>query len=199
MSEFMQKDGSGKGYLARVTPEQRVTTLAVTEDISVHHVFDGGSYNLNTGTISLTTDGASGVLYLKNLENEPIVVTSFIYLLGNSDATGDTLVQITRNPTGGTLLTNTAQAPVNRDCGSNNTITATATKGAEGKTVTGGDVLIESLFASVGRKTIPVPVVLRKGNSLAISITPPSGSTSMNIQAAMAFYRATETTEVPTA
>jgi hypothetical protein len=197
MSEVYIKDGAGSGLSAKVSKEQRLHTLSVSETIAAHHAFDGHAYNFNTGTINLTSANKSALAYIKNNEDDPLVITGFFYLLGNTDGTGDTLVQIERNPTGGTLISGgTAQAPVNRDFGSNNTLTADALKGAEGSTLTGGTVAIESIFSGVGRQAVIVgAIVLRKGNSVGITITPPASTTDMDVQLAMALYKATELTQ----
>lgn len=192
------KDGTGAGYGVQVTKSNKIQTLSVTEDISAHHCFEEEAYNVNTGTISLTSAGESGALYFKNLEDTEIIISAFFYLLGtNTGGSGDTLVQVHRNPTGGTLISNgTTITPVNRNFGSSKTLNATVLKGAEGLTVTGGSVVIESIFPSVGRQVISVgAIVLPRGSSVAISITPPTSTTAQDIQMALSLYRKQETTE----
>lgn len=192
------KDGTGSGNSAQVTPSNKLQTLTVTEDISAHHCFEEEAYNVNTGTISLTSAGESGVLYFKNLEDEEIIISAFFYLLGtNTGGSGDTLVQVHRNPTGGTLISGgTAIIPVNRNFGSSRTLNVTALKGAEGLTLSGGSVVIESLFPSVGRQVISVgAIILPRGSSIAITITPATSTTAQDVQMAMSLYRKQETTQ----
>lgn len=193
----MIKDGTGGGYQAKVTSTHRLYVNGVTEDIASHHTFLGESYNINTGTITLSSANKSAVLYIKNNESEPLVINSFIYLLGNSDSTGDTLVNIERNPTGGTIVSGASSVtPINRDFGSNNSLTVDSYKGAEANTLTGGTVAIGSIFASSGRYVVTVgAVILRKGNTLGVTVTPPPSNTDMDIQIAVSCYRAVETTE----
>ena len=189
------KDGTGSGSHAKVTENGRITTLSVEEGIAAHHAFEGQSYNINTGTVNLTSASKSALLYFKNNEDEPIIVTGFFYLLGNPNNTGETLVQIERNPSSASF--STALTPINRDFGSQNTLTVDCYKGAEAATLSGGTVAIESLFSGVGRQTVLVgAVILRKGNSIGVTVTPPTSNTSMNVQIAMAVYKAIETTEV---
>jgi hypothetical protein len=193
-------DGTGSGKLAAVTKEQRLTTLAVSETIAAHHAFDGEAYNYNTGDVTLTNANESAIAYFKNNEDEPIVISGLVYLLGNSDQTGgDTLVTVYRNPTAGTIVDDATAvtALVNRDFSSSNTLTADAYKGDQGKTLTGGVVLLDSRFAGVGRKFLSVgAIILRKGNSIGVTVTPQTSNTSQVIQIAMNIYKATETTEV---
>lgn len=198
MGQMVIKDGTGTGKQVAVTQHNKLVTIAVSEAISAHHAFSGDGYNVNIGTLALTTADKSAIYYLKNNEDNPLIITGFFYLLGNSNITGvDTLVQIERNPTGGTVVTDaTIIAPVNRDFGSNNTLTVSSFSGGQGKTLTGSSqIALESIFSSVGRKAVPVgAIVLRKGNSVGITITPPTGNTGMNIQVALSVYRSTEDT-----
>lgn len=197
MGSISIKDGSGKGYEARVTENQRLSTITVSESIAATHAFTGDAYNVNTGTINLTSANKSALFYFKNNEDQDIVITAFFYLLGNTDGTGDTLVQIERNPTGGTLVSGgTSFSPVNRDFGSKNTLTVDCLKGAEASTLTGSDgVAVESIFSGVGRQTVSVgAIVLRKGSSVGITVTPPASNTDMDVQIAMAIYKKTENT-----
>lgn len=185
------EDGSGTGREAKVDALFRLNTNALSQPLSDHYVANGHAYNVNTGNVTLTSANESALLYLKNNEDEKIVVTAFIYLLGNSDQSGgDTLVQVLRNPTAGTIIDNAvAQVPVNRDFGSSNTLTSVLSyKGVEGDTLTDGTIAVESLFSAAGRQTITVPVVLEKGNSIGITYTPQTSNTSQTIQIAMAIY-----------
>jgi hypothetical protein len=166
--------------------------LSVEENISAHHTFEGNAYNVNTGSLTLTSANRSGMLYFKNLEDTPIVITAGIWLIGNSDQTGgDTLIEMIRNPTGGDLLTSTALVPINRDFSSNNTLNATCTLGAEAKTLTGGTTCIESIFSGPGRKVVSVgALILKKGNSVGVAVTPQTGNTSQAYQIALSMYLA---------
>lgn len=200
MSNSTIIDGTGTNNAARVTPENRVETLSVTETIAAHHAHNGEAYNINTGNIALSSANKSALWYFKNNEDQPVTITAFFYLFGtNTSGSGDTLVQIERNPTGGDLISGgTAFVPVNRDFGSNRTLTATCLKGAEGDALTGGTVVIESLFnsASPGRQPISVGViVLRQGNSIGITVTPATSTAAMNVQIACSIYRVIESTE----
>jgi hypothetical protein len=189
------RDGTGKGTLAEVTSSNKLMTLGVTETISAHHAFEGDAYNVNTGTINLSGANKSALLYFKNLEDEDIVVTALFYLLGNSDGTGDTLVQVERNPTGGDVTSGTNFVPVNRNFGSNKTLNVTCKKGAYNDSLTGGTVAIESIFNAVGRKTVSVgAIVIPRGSAIGVTVTPPAGNTDMDVQIAMACYKVQETT-----
>ena len=191
MSILILESGDQNAYRAIVDEDGRLTVKSVTQTFEERSVELGNAYNLNTGTIALTTDGASGLSYLKSNEEKPIIIQSFIYLLGsNTGGSGDGQVTIIENPTGGNLLTSTAGTPKNRNTGlQNKTIDVDWRIGAEAKTISGGTTLIDSIFAtSTGRQVVAVPTVLTKGSSVAVKYIPPSGTTAQNVQIAFAIY-----------
>jgi hypothetical protein len=83
---------------------------------------------------------------------------------------------------------------INRNYGSAKTLSLTTIyRGAEALTLSGADaVAIESLFSGQGRQTVPVPIVIPNGQSVGITVTPPTGNTSMVVQIAMAVYKLTQ-------
>jgi hypothetical protein len=186
------RNGAGVNQAA-VDDNGLLTTKAFTQSFELRHTVLGRAFNLNTGDITFTSGGTSyGASYLKNNGEIPIIITSFIYLLGNSTGgSGDGYVTIIANPTGGTLISaGTALTPANRAPVSKRTLEATWLKASDStSTVTGGETLLDTLLSSpVGRNTIPVFVALDKGASLAIKYQPQTGNTSQTVQIAMACY-----------
>lgn len=191
---FEIEDGTGAGYLAAVDSLNRLRTFAVSEP-DVDAASDRGeSYNFNTGIINLTSANKSAVFYLKNNGSLPIVVPTLFYLFGNSNVSGvDVLVTVLRNPTAGTIIsgaTDMEMPGVNRNFGSSQGLTTDAYKGAEGLTFTNGEKVVESIFnQSPTRAAISVgAIVLPKGTSLGIEITPGTGNTSVDVEFAAAVY-----------
>jgi hypothetical protein len=185
------EDGTGTGRRAKVDSNNRIETSGLAETVSNDAAIQGSAYNVNTGTLALTSGSKSAVVYLKNTGTNNIVIPKLFYLFGaNTGGSGEHLVQVERNPTGGTIVTGAStQTPVNRNFSSQNTLTADSYKGAEGSTLTGGTVIIESLFTSEGRAALDVgAIVLAKGNSIGITITPKTSTTAMNVQFAMEIY-----------
>jgi hypothetical protein len=184
------QDNTGDGYGAKVDSHNRLWTDSLVVDESVSATFEGNAYNVNTGTINLTSANPSAVLYMQNDGNEDVVVTALFYLLGNSNGSGDSVVDVYRNPTAGTIVSSgTNFAAINRDFGSANDLEAVLKKGAEGQTITDGTVVISSIFSGVGRQVVAVgALILRPGNSIGIVVEPPAGNTSMDIQAALSCY-----------
>jgi|TARA_Y100000310_G_scaffold121659_1_gene120405 hypothetical protein len=184
-------DGSGDGYQMKIDSQLRAYTNSIDQSIESYYVNNGHAYAVNTGNISLTSGNKSALLYMLNNEDEDIVISAFVFLLGNTTGGSgeDILVQIEKNPTGGTLISGgTAFDPINRDFGSANTLSATILKGAEGSTLTGGTVAFQSLLTGVGRTPVVLQVVIPKGVSVGITVTPPASNTSMNVQLATPLF-----------
>jgi len=170
------------GKEARILAESIVITSAFFA------VQQGNGFNINTGTINLTGNATtSGLLYIKNNEDRDVVIEFFKYLIGNSTSgSGDYTIDVIRNPTAGTLITDKLAVDINcnRNFGSNNTLLLDVFKGAEGKTITDGKQCLDTLISVDGiRLDIdPGEIILKKGSSVAVKITTQTGNTSMNIQ-----------------
>lgn len=185
-------DGTGTGDTAKVTSDNRLSTIAITEPQIDHAAELGDRYNINTGDITLTTDSESSVLYIKSNEDNDIQITSFIYNLGASTGgTGDWLVEVYRNPTTGAVVSDASDVEMNsnQNFGSSKSLLADVYKGGEGKTLTNGSKSISSRITSSGRVVISLgSLVLTKGTSLGVKITPPTSNTSATVQVAASLY-----------
>lgn len=184
-------DGKGTGKEAAVSGGNRLESLAITEDYNTFHTTLGHAYNINTGTVTLTNATETGMLYIKNNEDRDLIITALIYMVGASTGgSGDISVITKKNPTTGTLISGgTDFLPINRDFGSANSLTATVKKGATGSTVTDGTDFITSIFTGPGRYVVSVgAIILRKGNSITVSIVPQAGNTSVPVQIAASAY-----------
>jgi len=192
MTLLIIQSGDSNSFKAAVDSGARLYTRAITQSFEENAVENGDAYNLNTGNITFSSSGASGATYVKNNESTNLVITSFVYLFGNSGITGeDAEIDVIENPTGGTLLSSTTGTPRNRNAGlQSKTLDVDWRIGAEGKTISGGNDLIKSLFGSpLGRKVVVIKIALTKGSSIAIKYTPQSSITSQNVQIAMSVYR----------
>jgi len=175
------------GDKALVTSEGRLRTYSVSETIVENAAEDGNSYNVNTGTINLTSANESGVLYLKNNGINDLHIASIGFLLGNSTGgTGDLEVKVYKNSTAGTLISGATDVDIleNKNGGSSNTLTVDCYKGAEGSTITDGASWYTSLLAGSARPYVisTGTIVIPKGGSVSVSITPQASNTSMNVQ-----------------
>ena len=177
-------DGNGSGYRAKVDENRRLHTDAISRDQLEQAALIGQAYNFSTGVISLTTDASSALFYLDYQGDLPLEIKEIGVSLGQTTGgAGNGVIEIIKNPTSGTIIDNALVIPTtdsNRDFSSTNDLDATKYKGANGYTFTdGNDVAITS------RSTFDEPVifdaapfVLRKGNSIGVRYTPPTGNTS---------------------
>jgi hypothetical protein len=190
-------DGSGGGHRAQVDSDKRLHVNSVSRTQLEQAVLLGVAYNVSSGSMTLTNTSESAIAYLKYNGDEPLVIKEILVILGDSDGTGNGLIKLIKNPTAGTIVSNAlaVSAVINRDFGSPNVLDADIYKGAEGYTLTGG-----VNFAITSRnQTAQVvsfdaaPIELRKGNSIGVTYTPPTGNTSQSIVVAGTVFIETAT------
>ena len=191
---FEITDGGGKGYSAEVDSENRLRVFSIAEPEVYNASSLGNSYNFNTGVINLTSASKSAVFYIKNNGDSDLIITQLFYLIGNSTAgTGDVLITVLRNPTTGTIISNAVAMEmdgVNRNFGSSKSLTTDSYKGAEASTFTNGVKIIESIIdQSPTRVSIEVGgLVIPKGSSIGIDITPATSNSSLDVEFAASVY-----------
>lgn len=192
------QDGSGSGNRAQVDSDHRLHVNSVGRTQLEQAVLLAESYNLSTGSVTLTSANESATFYLKYTGKDPLVIKEFLIILGASTGgSGNGLVKIFKNPTAGTIVSGAVDVSsnINRDFSSSNLLDASIYKGAEGNTLTDGEV-----FAITSRDVFdePIvfdaaPIVLRKGNSFGIKYTPPTGNTSQSVVVAATVFVETAT------
>jgi hypothetical protein len=182
---FEIQDGAGTGSRAKVDSDKRLHVNSVTRTQDEQAALLGVAYNLSTGSVSLTSGSQSCVAYMKYNGDDPFVIKEIIIIpSASTSGTGNASITILRNPTTGTIVNNAVAftSVNNRDFSSSNTIANDADifKGAEGDTLTDGDS-----FAFTTRDNFDIPInfdaaniILRKGNSIGVCITPPTGNTA---------------------
>ena len=184
------KNGSN-GNVARVNSNLQVNTFSIGRSVSEQSTQEEGSYNINSGLITLTTAGESGILYYKHNESQSFDITSIVVIMGPStggSASDTTHVRIYKNPTTGTLISGAAAVDINsnRNFSSSESLAdSLAFKGATGNTITDGLTHIESLVSPGNRAPFQVSETLSKGNSIAISLEPNDSNTSMKCMVAI--------------
>ena len=183
-------DGTGSGKKAKVDVQNRLHTHSVTEGLVEHASANGNSYNINTGTITLTSSSKSALLYLKNNGDADVHIASIGYLMGNSTGgTGDINIEVLRNPSLGTIVSDASLVGINgnKNVGSSKELTADTYKGDEGKTFTNGEPLYYSLVAGAARGYVIATgtIVIPKGGSVGVNLTPQTSNTSMGVQVFM--------------
>ena len=181
------ENGAGDGKKAKVDQDNRLHTHAITETANEEASGNGDAYNVNTGTITLTTANETTCLYFKNNQAAAIHVTTIGFLIGNSTGgSGDMDLRIDKGSNGGTIISNESVVSVlqNKNVNSSKTIDVTAYKGVEGDNCTGGTALYRTLLAGAARPYLIASgnVVIEAGGTICVKVTPQTGNTSMGIQ-----------------
>lgn len=130
------KDGSGKGFLAKVGSDQKLYTFST--NISNAHAIsnnDGQSYIIATDLLNITdTVNFSAIAYVQNTSTDKHLHLEF----GRSGQTSTTQWQFLRNPITGTIVTTATPAiETNTNFTSNNVAEANSYQGFNGATVAG--------------------------------------------------------------
>lgn len=188
---IIQDGGTGKS--AAIDNTARLSTRSVQQSETENATDAGDSYNINTGLVTLTTAGESGVFYLSTNEDKNVHIDSVVVIMGPStggSATDTTRIRFYRNPTAGTLISGASAVDdnENRNFGSSKVLDSTAYKGAEGNTITDGAVIIESLVSPGSRVAFSIDLVLTKGDAIAVSLEPNDSNTSMKTMVAAVLH-----------
>lgn len=184
MSNNFIQDGTGKGYLAKITENNRIAVESVAITAEDDSIRIGEGWQISTGPVSFTGAAQSAILYVKNDGPRNFVLDRAVLILGTSTGgTGDWTFQVLRNPgPNGTIVTNAVTAGIsNSNHGSGLVPDALLYRGVEGDTVdltalgTGAPLPIQQ---QVNRTVFPLGRQLPTGSSIAFRLTPPSGNTS---------------------
>lgn len=186
------KDGR-TGSTAEVDSGNRLHTFATSQTASTSAAFNGDLFNVNTGTINLTSANASSLVYMLNTDTQNWVFTRVFYNAEvSTGGSGGWLAEVIANPTAGTLISaGTAFDPANLNFGSAKALTSTTLKGAEGSTTTDGEARVETIVPASGARVLIAfdSIIVEPGSAIAVRVTPPAGNTSMNIQVGFNLYR----------
>ncbi len=167
---------------AKVNLSQRLTVAATTRSTRKQAVLLADSYNLVSGSITLTSANESGIIYVKNNENRDLLIeTASVDLGPSTDGTGGApLIKIIRNPTTGTMISTATTVDINSNLNfaSSKTLTVDAYKGAEAETVTDGSDHELHFTKSDTEVLIQLDILLEKGDSMAITVTPELNNSS---------------------
>jgi len=167
--------GDGGVKRALVTNGGRLSVLAAAQDASLVAALNENAYNINTGVITGLSTADSAILYYKHLEDSPIVIDTVVVGLTDADTNNPHVLKIIKNPSAGTIVTGASAGDliVNRNFNSvDNLSSSIFYKGANGNTFTDGTDYIIAYAGENGRTTLPIATVLKKGNSIGLTITP---------------------------
>lgn len=179
---FEITDGLGTGRTVGVDSSNKMLTRSTTESIFDEAVENGLANFVGTPLVTLTDAAESAIFFIKNNENTDLILENFFFMATATTGGATSTFQVNwyRNPT--SISSPTTSTPLNQNFGSSNTLDATVQYGAQGSTVTGG-TNAASLNMQIGELIdIPAKLILPKGSSLAITVTPPTSNTSMPVQ-----------------
>jgi hypothetical protein len=188
-------DGTGSGKKAQVDDNNQLHTFSITETEQRAGTELGNEYNINSGTINISTNSTTRntILYFKNDEDTDFVISAVAVGLGTRSATVSDAanIWIVRNPTSGNTITNANDVDINSNAnfGSSKTLKSTtlAYKGADSEGATSGGSDHALLYMTDGRLYATLNIVVPRGSSLAVEV---DGNTSgaFNIYAAIIGY-----------
>ena len=184
-------ESADNGNKAKVDDKGRLKTFSISEGYSIEAAELGESFNINTGSVSLTSATESSIAYFKNNEDKDFIIESIIIIFGSSTGgSGDHAVEIIKNPTAGTIISNAVAGDTvsNRNFGSAKSLIADFYKGVEGDTGNSGEVFASTTRSSASSAPIELDadvIVIPKNSSLSVNFTPATGNTSMNVKVAI--------------
>ena len=187
------EDGSGKGFSVKVDAENRLYSRSITETEFDHAVRNGDSFNVNTEFLVITGSTEIPIMYLKNNEEEDVILSAWFVGTDNNvgTPTRNGLLRVYFNPTSGTLISSGVDVtPVNRKGGSSGTIELDVKAGGDGFTAVGYDptaVLFQTQGAS-SRAFGNVQLALSKGSSVVITYLP-NGAEPVDIYTGFQLYK----------
>lgn len=179
------RDGKGRGYLAAVNQENRLVVTAQVIEERLAATLDELYFEATTGKVTLTDANETGIIYVMNDSSDyDLVIDRVFYdVWASSGGSGGGTLKYYKNPTitGGTSIT-----PTNTNFGSRRDCDVTAKKSL---TTISGTVWWTAYFSPSSSTALTEGrIVLKDGDSFAISVEAPTGNTSMDISINIAFY-----------
>lgn len=167
---------------ADVDNTNRLLTRSVVRSDGVDAGFRGDAFFILTPEIELTTDGESAAWVYQNDEDRDLVVTSTLVSSNLSTGGTDQVFENRRFSGIGLELAGGTGTPVptaNKIFGSNQVLQNTSELGQEGATVTTPTVTSPQFVPAGLTFQNNIFLIIPKGVSLGVLITPPTGNTSM--------------------
>lgn len=180
------QDGTGRGYLAQVTQQNRLATESIVISGEDDSIRIGEGWQITSGPVAFTSSTASCILYIKNNDSRRFVLDRAVLVLSSAAGAGandDWTFQVLRNPEAtGTIITNAVTAGIsNSNHGSQLVPTGDVYKGVQGDTIdlgglgTGAPLPIQK---TSNRTVFPLGRQLPTATSIAFKLTPPPSTTS---------------------
>lgn len=186
------KDGTGKGYEAKVGSDNRLHTYAVTESEILEAAEHGNAYNLNTGWINGVASDSALMYFYNGEESNYIVEAIAIGSQSGITHSNNPYLILYSNPTGGDIISDASAAAMsaNRNFGSSRTLAESKIyKGKNGGTVTGGNEVGYFQLSGGSRAFFSLNFVMPKGSSLGVKLIANVSSGSAAYYAALIGYQ----------
>lgn len=190
---FEISDGTGKGTSAGVDINNRLLTNAISESVLQYAAESGDAFFIGTPLVTLTSSSESAILFIENREDKPLILSQFFIIAESTSGGSPNMFRVSwyKNPTA--ITSATATVSLNQNFGSSSELDANIFYGAEGSSVTGGGLVAQLSFPIGQFNSLDANLILEKGSSFAITITPPTGNTSSAVQFGTRSIRYTKT------
>jgi hypothetical protein len=182
------KDGTGKGYSAKVISDGKIATVSEIYSMQAHaSMAHERAYQVNSGERTVTSAGAYGILALRNDASSDYCIVTYIRMGLNQVETAEAKFETFL---GGTWSAGTAVTPVNMHIGSPNSPSVTAHYNSIPTGATMSDMCYlrgpnEKSYNKEGAMNIP------PGEILSIKVTTTTDATK--VYARISFVCLTET------
>ena len=179
------RDGTGTKKAAKVDSSNKLDTRAVIS-CSIHEAAeDEEAVFVSSGLVTLTSTCQSAIMWYQNDEEKDLLITEVFFSVGSSTGgSGSLSFAFRKNATGLSSCVGDALF-TNPNFGSAKVFCATSERGEEGATVTGGTATAAFFIALDGTTTLPATLVIPKGNSISVQVTPPAGNTNVVVAVAL--------------
>lgn len=187
--------GGSTGNTADVNKKNQLEVCAVSEARATLAALEGNAFLISTPVLALSSANKSSLLQISNTDIVQWVISRLVFSLTTSTGgVGAASVEILKNPTAGTLISaGVVTSAQNLDFGSPTELTSDIRTGVEGLTLTNGVELTEIVIPTVPSRTVLAgqAVVLSPGTQIGLSLTPPTGNTSMTAHIIIILHRIT--------
>lgn len=180
---FEITDGTGKGNSVGVTSNNRILTSTIAESQFQYAAEEGDAYFFGTPIITASGTTETGLIIVTNNEDEPVIIGNFFFIAEEAASGSPSMFRANwyKNPTA--INNGTSFSPLNQNFGSSKTLDVTAEYGSTSTTAPTGGSLVATLSFPVGQfNDFDANLILEKGSSVGISVTPPAGNTNMPVQ-----------------
>lgn len=178
------RDGKGRGYLAAVNSDNELTARSTIVNQHTHSALDGNYFEVTTSQVTLTDANEKGIIHIDNTGTSTIIVDRVFYDVWESTGgTGGGILRYYKTPTvtGGSSVTANCT-----DFGNAKTLSATCLKSLT--TMTG--TVWWTAYIAPGNTYCSDEgrFVLEPGTGFGISVTAPTGNTSMKVSINIAVF-----------